>query len=239
MLSLETPDTLTVCEPCQHCWVLMASVVLECSCSVPRLRILLCNDPFILLDYMVYQLKCNSVHGLFNGTIAMSEEDREEFFVVKRDRNQGIQLPSAWKPQITTTSSIHWCSLGTLSLVCSYPRTLATHTSSSSFQTATSSRSARWLRSLTCCEFGIRRMAHEPHTPKLHRHSGNIKGGRRLFSALSRGTLSVLFHLLFSLGLSFPPLVSPWTVQMMLRGHDTDFTHHVPNRAHRASRQHD
>ena len=100
MHSLETPDTLTVCEPCQHCSVLMASVVLECSCSVPRLRILMCNDPFILLDYMVYQLEYDSVHGRFNGTIAMSEEDCEEFFVLKRDRNQGIQLPSAWKPLV-------------------------------------------------------------------------------------------------------------------------------------------
>ena len=73
MHSLETLDTLTVCEPCQHCSVSMASVVLECSCSVPRLRILMCNDPFIPLDYMVYQLKYDSVHGRFNGTIAMSE----------------------------------------------------------------------------------------------------------------------------------------------------------------------
>ena len=75
LYSLETSDTLTVCEPCQDCWVLMASVVLECSSSVPRLRILMCNDPFILLDYMVYQLEYDSVHGRFNGTIAMSEED--------------------------------------------------------------------------------------------------------------------------------------------------------------------
>ena len=53
----------------------MDSVVLECSCSVQRLRILMCNDPFILLDYMVYQLKYDSVHGRFNSTVAISEED--------------------------------------------------------------------------------------------------------------------------------------------------------------------
>ena len=33
------------------------------------------NDPFIPLDYLVYQLKYDSVHGQFNGTIAMSEEE--------------------------------------------------------------------------------------------------------------------------------------------------------------------
>ena len=42
--------------------------------------------PFIPHDYMVYLHKYDSVHGRFNGTIAMSEEDREEFFVLKRDR---------------------------------------------------------------------------------------------------------------------------------------------------------
>ena len=73
----------------------MASVALECWCSGPGLRIPMCTDRFIPLVYMVYQLKYDSVHGRFNGTIAMSEEDREEFFVLKRDRNQGIRLPSA------------------------------------------------------------------------------------------------------------------------------------------------
>ena len=117
-----------------------------------------------------------------NCTIAMSEEDRKEFFVLKRDRNQ-IFLVFVPNLQITTTNSINWLSLGTLLLVFSCPRTLVTHTSSSSFQTTTSSRSARWLRSFTCCKCGIRRMVHEPYTPKLHRHSGRIKGGRKLFSA--------------------------------------------------------
>ena len=44
----------------------------------------MCNDPFIPLDYMVHQHKYHSVYGRFNGTIAMSEEDRKEFFVLKQ-----------------------------------------------------------------------------------------------------------------------------------------------------------
>ena len=49
------------------------------------------------LDYMVYQLKYDSVHGRFNGTIAMSEEESKEFLVVNGNRIQvftrRIQLP--------------------------------------------------------------------------------------------------------------------------------------------------
>ena len=48
----------------------------------PRLRIPMCNDPFRPLDYMVYQLKYDSVHGRVNGTIAMSEEDGKDFLLV-------------------------------------------------------------------------------------------------------------------------------------------------------------
>ena len=44
------------------------------------------NDPFMPL-YMVYQLKYDSVHGRFNGTIAISEEG-EEFLFVNGDRIQ-------------------------------------------------------------------------------------------------------------------------------------------------------
>ena len=96
-----------------------------------------------------------------------------------------------------------WPSLGTSLLVCSCPRTLATHASPSSFQTTTSSRSARWLRSLTCCKCGIRRMAHEPHTPKLHRHSRTVKGGGRLFSAQSWGTFPCSLPFCFLWGCLF------------------------------------
>merc|ERR1712087_766647 len=40
------------------------------------------NDPFMDLKYMVYQLKYDSVHGTFNGTIATETEGDVEFLVV-------------------------------------------------------------------------------------------------------------------------------------------------------------
>jgi len=40
------------------------------------------NDPFMQLDYMVYQLKYDSVHKQFPGTIATKVEDGKEFLVV-------------------------------------------------------------------------------------------------------------------------------------------------------------
>jgi len=40
------------------------------------------NDPFMDLDYMVYQLKYDSVHGRFAGTIVSKKEGDKEFLVV-------------------------------------------------------------------------------------------------------------------------------------------------------------
>merc|ERR1711985_108353 len=40
------------------------------------------NDPFMPLDYMVYQLKYDSVHKAFPGTIAMKSEGGKEYLVV-------------------------------------------------------------------------------------------------------------------------------------------------------------
>jgi glyceraldehyde 3-phosphate dehydrogenase len=40
------------------------------------------NDPFMPLDYMVYQLKYDSVHKAFAGTISMKEEGGKEFLIV-------------------------------------------------------------------------------------------------------------------------------------------------------------
>jgi glyceraldehyde 3-phosphate dehydrogenase len=40
------------------------------------------NEPFMDLDYMVYLLKYDSVHGQFEGTIASKKEDGKEFLVV-------------------------------------------------------------------------------------------------------------------------------------------------------------
>ena len=50
-----------------HPWALRTSVVLECSCSVPLdVKVVAANDPFRPLDYMVYQLKYDNVHGRVN-----------------------------------------------------------------------------------------------------------------------------------------------------------------------------
>jgi len=40
------------------------------------------NEPFMDLTYMVYQLKYDSVHGRFPGTIATKQEDGKDFLIV-------------------------------------------------------------------------------------------------------------------------------------------------------------
>jgi len=40
------------------------------------------NDPFMDVDYMVYQLKYDSVHGRFKGTIAAKKDGDKEFLVI-------------------------------------------------------------------------------------------------------------------------------------------------------------
>jgi glyceraldehyde 3-phosphate dehydrogenase len=40
------------------------------------------NDPFMALDYMVYQLQYDTVHGAFKGTIDTKTKDGKEFLVV-------------------------------------------------------------------------------------------------------------------------------------------------------------
>merc|ERR1712174_40860 len=40
------------------------------------------NDPFMDLKYMVYQLKYDSVHGRFGGTVDCKEEGGKSFLVV-------------------------------------------------------------------------------------------------------------------------------------------------------------
>ena len=53
-----------------------------------RCEVVAANNPFMPLDYMVYQLKYDGVHGRLNGTIARSEVDREEFFIVNDNHNK-------------------------------------------------------------------------------------------------------------------------------------------------------
>ena len=64
----------TVCEPFRHSWASRTSGRVG-MCSVPLdVKMVAVSDPFIPLVYMVNQLQYDSVHGRFNGTIAMSEE---------------------------------------------------------------------------------------------------------------------------------------------------------------------
>merc|ERR1712107_347570 len=63
-------------------------LVFRAASANPDVKVVAVNDPFMPLDYMVYQLKYDSVHGRFNGTIAVSEEEGKEFLIVNGDRIQ-------------------------------------------------------------------------------------------------------------------------------------------------------
>lgn len=57
-------------------------LVFRAAVANPEVEVKSINDPFMTLDYMVYQLKYDSVHGRFDGTIAMKSEGDKEFLVV-------------------------------------------------------------------------------------------------------------------------------------------------------------
>jgi len=63
-------------------------LVLRASFSHPDVQVLAVNDPFMPLDYMVYQLRFDSVHGRFRGTISTRTEDGREFLVVDGEEIQ-------------------------------------------------------------------------------------------------------------------------------------------------------
>jgi len=63
-------------------------LVFRAASANPDVKVVAVNDPFMPLDYMLYQLKFDSVHGRFNGTIAISEEEGKEFLIVNGDRIQ-------------------------------------------------------------------------------------------------------------------------------------------------------
>lgn len=44
-------------------------LVTRAATANPRVQVVAINDPFMTLDYMVYQFKYDSVHGRFNGTV--------------------------------------------------------------------------------------------------------------------------------------------------------------------------
>jgi len=57
-------------------------LVFRAACANPEVAIVGINDPFMDLKYMVYQLKYDSVHKRFNGTVAMKEDGGVEMLVV-------------------------------------------------------------------------------------------------------------------------------------------------------------
>merc|ERR1711992_500196 len=57
-------------------------LVFRAAIANPEVEVKAVNDPFMDLKYMVYQLKYDSVHKRFDGTIATEEADGAEFLVV-------------------------------------------------------------------------------------------------------------------------------------------------------------
>jgi len=57
-------------------------LVFRAACANPEVQIVGINEPFMDLKYMVYQLKYDSVHKRFNGTVALKEEGGNDFLVV-------------------------------------------------------------------------------------------------------------------------------------------------------------
>lgn len=57
-------------------------LVFRAAAANPSVSVKGINDPFMDLDYMVYQLKYDSVHGRFQGTVAAKKDGDKEFLVV-------------------------------------------------------------------------------------------------------------------------------------------------------------
>merc|ERR1719412_3579253 len=76
-------------------------LVFRAACTNPVVAVKAINDPFMDLDYMVYLLKYDSVHGRFAGSIEAKKADGKEFLVVNGLEVQifhGVQ-------QVQTTSA--------------------------------------------------------------------------------------------------------------------------------------
>jgi len=57
-------------------------LVFRAAMGNPDIEVKAVNDPFMDLEYMVYQLKYDSVHSRFDGTVASKKDDGKEFLVV-------------------------------------------------------------------------------------------------------------------------------------------------------------
>jgi len=56
--------------------------VFRAATANPDANVVAINEPFMDLDYMIYQLKYDSVHGKFPGTIAKESADGKDFLIV-------------------------------------------------------------------------------------------------------------------------------------------------------------
>jgi glyceraldehyde 3-phosphate dehydrogenase len=63
-------------------------LVFRAASANPDVKVVAVNDPFMPLDYMVYQLKYDSVHKQFAGTVSHESADGKEFLVVNGDKIQ-------------------------------------------------------------------------------------------------------------------------------------------------------
>jgi len=57
-------------------------LVFRAAMANPEVSVKAVNDPFMDLDYMVYLLKYDSVHGRFNGTVSAKKDGDKKFLVV-------------------------------------------------------------------------------------------------------------------------------------------------------------
>jgi len=57
-------------------------LVFRASTANPKVLVVAINEPFMDLDYMVYQLKYDSVHGRFKGIVTSKKEGGKDFLVV-------------------------------------------------------------------------------------------------------------------------------------------------------------
>lgn len=52
-------------------------LVFRAAVANPSAKVMSINDPFMNLDYLIYQLKYDSVHGRFNGSIKKLDDGIE------------------------------------------------------------------------------------------------------------------------------------------------------------------
>jgi glyceraldehyde 3-phosphate dehydrogenase len=57
-------------------------LVFRAACANPEVSVVAVNDPFMDLTYMVYQLRYDSVHKRFQGTVSTKTDGDKEFLVV-------------------------------------------------------------------------------------------------------------------------------------------------------------